>query len=111
MTALNTLPTEIINQVKETLKAYDRAYVIYENGAYRVSVGIAITATYADDHKFIGEYKAVEVFSEEERVINYVESFHEYPGNYKGNRDYKMLNALTWDDKVKLDENGNIVKA
>ena len=110
-TNLNTLPTEIIEKVKNTLKIYPRAYVVYEDGRYNVSAGIALKAIYSEDHKFIGEYLEKEVFNENERIINYVENFHEYPINYKGKRDYKFINALTWDDKVKLDENGDIVKA
>lgn len=112
MTNLNTLPIEIREKVKSVLKAYDEVHVIFEYGEYHVSAGISLKAVYADDHKFIGTYKANEIFTPEERIINYVEAFHEYPIQYKGKRDYVWLKSLTsWDDKVKFDENGNLVTA
>ena len=108
----NLLPIEIQEDAKKALRAYDRVYVIYEYGKYNVSVAISLKSHYADDHKFIGEYKAKEIFTPEERIINYVESFHDYPIEYKGKRDYAWLKTLTsWDDKVKFDENGNLVNA
>lgn len=107
-----TLPIEVQEDAKKALRAYDRVYVIYEYGKYNVSVAIGLKSKYAPDHKFIGEYKAEEIFTPEERIINYVESFHEYPIQYKGKRDYAWLKTLTsWDDKVKFDENGNLVNA
>lgn len=112
MKNLNTLPNEVQEKAKDILRAYDRVYVIFENGEYHVSAGIGIKNEYASDHEFIGEYTAKEVFTEEERIINYVESFHEYPIQYKGKRDYAWLNSLTsWECKVKFDENGNLVNA
>ena len=112
MKDFNSLPNEVQEKVKKVLKAYDRVYVIFENGEYNVSVGIGIKKEYASDHEFIGEYKVDEIYTKEERIINYVESFHEYPIQYKGKRDYAWLNSLTsWDCKVKFDENGNLVSA
>ena len=112
MTNLNTLPIEIQEKVKRILKAYDEVHVIFEYGEYHVSPSISLKATYSEDHKFIGTYKANEIFTPEERIINYVEAFHDYPIQYKGKRDYAWLRTLTsWDDKVKFDENGNLVKA
>lgn len=111
MTNLKTLPIEIQEKVKSVLKAYDEVHVVFEYGEYHVSAGIALKATYGDDHKFIGTYKATEIFTPEERIINYVEAFHDYPIQYKGKKDYGWLNSLTWDDRVKFDENGNLVNA
>lgn len=105
-----TLPLDVQNKAKQTLKSFDKVNVIFEYGEYHVSAGLAIKDHYADDHEYIGCYKADEVFTPEERIINYVESFHSYPIQYKGKKDYGMINSLTWDDKVKFDENGDIVK-
>jgi hypothetical protein len=111
MTNFNTLPIEVQADIKSALRAYDSAYVIYENGKYNVSVAIGLKAHYPADHKVIGEYKATEIFTEEERIVNYMESFHEYPRNYKGKRDYKMLHDIegNWDVKFKLNEDGDLV--
>ena len=44
-----------------------------------------------------------------DEIINYVESFHSYPIDYKGKRDYYWIKNLSRDAKVKFDENGNLV--
>lgn len=89
---LNTLPKEVQDKVKNTLKAYDEAHVTYENGDYKVSVGVALTATYAPDFKVIGTITAKEVYTDDERIENYINVFQDYPIEYKGKRDYKTLN-------------------
>jgi hypothetical protein len=104
------LPLNVQEQAKKTLRSFDEVNVIFEYGEYHVSAGIAVKSRYADDHEYIGHYKADDIFTPEERIINYVESFHSYPVQYKGKRDYNMINSLTWDDRVKFDEEGNIVK-
>jgi hypothetical protein len=111
MKQFNNLPETVQAKVKEILRAYRKCYVVYEYGEYHVSAGIALKAKYAPDHEFIGEYRDTEIYTDAERVINYVESFHDYPIEYRGKRDYRMINALTWSDKVKFDDNGNIVRA
>lgn len=106
----NTLPTEVQEKAKNILKAYDEVHITFENGNYNVGAGISLRNEYPNDFRVIGDYKANEIFTEEERIINYVESFHDYPRNYKGKRDYSWLRTLTsWDDKVKFDEFGNLV--
>lgn len=113
MTNFNNLPKEVQNEIKKTLRAYDRAYVIFENGKYNVSVAIGLKAQYAPDHKVIGEYKATGIFTEDERIINYIESFHEYPISYKGKRNYRMLKEIegNWNIKFKFDDERNLVIA
>lgn len=113
MTKFNELPAEVREDVKRALRAYDRAYVIYEYGAYHTSVAIGLKAHYAEDHRVVGEYRADEVFTEDERIINYIESFHEYPIQYKGKRDYKILHEIegNWEVKFKFDDEKNLVMA
>lgn len=82
---LNELPKEIQESVKYILKAYDEVYVTFEYGKYDVSVGICIKSKYGKDHKFIGTFKAEDIFTEEERYKNYKETFgDEYDGKLKG---------------------------
>lgn len=113
MTRFNELPKAVQEDIKRALKAYDRVYVIYENGDYHVSVAIGLKAQYAPDHKVIGEYKADEIYTEDEKMINYIETFHEYPHNYKGKRDYRMLKEIEgdWNIKFKFDDERNLVIA
>ena len=96
------LPGEIQEKCKSTLKAFDEVSVDFENGAYKVSTGSWIASSYAPDHKFIGVVYADDIFTEKERIINYVESFHSFPIEYKGKRDYQMLNEIGNDWSVKF---------
>lgn len=86
------LPKEVKEKIRYTLRAYDEAHVTYENGSYKVSVGVALTATYAPDFKVIGTITAKEVYTDDERIENYINVFQDYPIEYKGKRDYKTLN-------------------
>jgi hypothetical protein len=109
MRDLNTLPIETIKKVKEVLKAYDEVNVYFEDGQYHVSPGRCLRATYEQDFKNIGTYKAKDVYTEQERILNYVNEFQEYPINYKGKRNYKDFHTgkretFKWED-------GNLVIA
>lgn len=116
---MNNLPKNIVNQIKMTLKAYDKCNVIYQNGQYQVNTGYCIMNEYPTDYKFIGEFKANDVFTKEEQIENYINSFCSYPPEYKGMRDYKMLKqmeqdkAFDWENKTmtkwvgKINNEGN----
>lgn len=110
MRELNTLPSEVIEKVKNTLRAYDKCYVNYYGGAYHVSVGVSIKASYEPDEETIGTYFAKEVFTEEERILNYINSFQDYPIEYKGKRNYKDFQTGKR-EVFKWDGNGNLVIA
>jgi hypothetical protein len=91
MENLNNLPNEVIAKVKNVLKVYSEVNVVFENGEYHVSTGLCLKAHYAADHKFIGTFYAKDVFTEAEKIENYINEFNSYPCNYKGNRDYAKL--------------------
>ena len=109
MKKFEQLPEEVQEKVKEILKAYNSTSVTFENGKYHFG-GYCLKKTRARDYEYIGEYKADDIFTKEERIINYVESFHSYPIDYKGKRDYRFIRNLGWDDEVTFDENGNLIK-
>lgn len=109
MKKFEQLPEEVQENIKEILKAYNIVLVTFENGKYHYG-GYCLKNTRASDYEFIGEYKADEIFTKEERIINYVESFHAYPIDYRGKRDYRFIRNLGWDEKIDFDENGNIIK-
>lgn len=104
MKKFNELPQSVQNEIKDTLKAYDEVDVYYENGRY--DFGLCLKASYAEDHEYIGCFKACDVYTEEERILNYVNEFHAYPMQYKGNRDYAILKD--YNARYKM-VNGNIV--
>ena len=88
---LNQFPTEVIEDVLQTLKAYNHVTISFANGLHHVSTGSCILAAYPADHKVFGMAYAEDVYSEEERTENYIEVFQDYPIWYKGSRDYKVL--------------------
>lgn len=89
MKKIYELPSDVQLKIKETLKAYDRVDVFYENGKYHF--GLCVKKTYAPDHEVIGTYYAKDIFTEDERILNYVNEFQCYPINYKGKRDYTIF--------------------
>ena len=113
MKKFEELSEKVQNEIRKVLKAFDNCYVTFENGEYHVSSGFGIKAEYGSDYEWIGDYTAKEIFTEQERILNYVESFHSYPPQYKGNRDYKLMNELKgkWETKFKFNVNGDIVIA
>jgi len=109
------LPVSIQNEIKQTLKAFDEVSVIFEYGKYNVSTSVCIKAVYGEDHQVMGTYKSKEVFSKEEQILNYMESFHEYDTDYKGKKDYNMISKLNnmsyktkWNTKFRFNTNSNI---
>lgn len=109
-TNFNYLPADVQTEVKDILKAYDSVNVWYENGEY--SFADVLKAEYAPDHRFIGTYKKEDVYTETEQIENYINEFHDFPRNYKGKRDYAMLNKMDEERECKLveTENPNIKK-
>lgn len=105
MRKLNTLPIEEQEKIKGWLKAYDKVDVFFENGRY--NYGVCLKATYAPDHEYIGTYKADEVYTEDERIENYINEFHSYPPSYKGDRDYKLMHKM--DDERSFNKDYTII--
>ncbi|GHV28140.1 hypothetical protein AGMMS4952_11110 [Spirochaetia bacterium] len=73
---LDSYPQEVQFQIKGALKAFDTVHVYFENGEYQVSPHVCLKSQYAPDHRFISSYSACEVYSREDRITNYMESFN-----------------------------------
>lgn len=110
MRELNTLPQEVQEKVKNVLKAYDEVHVTFEDGDFYTSTGVALKAAYAKDFEVIGTYRADEVYTKEERMLNYINVFQDYPIEYKGKRNYKDFHTGKR-ETFKFDDNGNLVIA
>ena len=83
----------LIAEVLDKLKAYNEVFVIRENGNFSVSVSSCLSANaQAIDFK-VWRIFADDFYSEKDRMLNYVESFGQYPDNYTGKRDYANLAA------------------
>ena len=76
---INSLPIEVVEKIKSSLKAFDECNVVFENGKYHVRTFTCLQSSYSDDYKFIGKFKKDEVFTKEEQDLNYIEEFRSYP--------------------------------
>ena len=107
MTRFEQLPKDIQDKVRNTLRAYDSVNVWFENGRY--SFDDVIKSQYAADHKFIGTYKASDIYSEKERIENYINEFHSYPIQYTGKRDYDIIHKMNNERVVEMLDGGKLV--
>lgn len=89
---LATLPQEVQSYVMSTLKAYPEVTVSYENGQY--SYGVCLKKEYATDHEVLGTIYQSDIYNEVERMENYINTFCDYPIEYKGKRNYKMIKRM-----------------
>jgi hypothetical protein len=106
MKLFNSLPVATQNEIKSTLSAYDRCSVERDqNGVYKVTTAIVLhCGTY---NEIIGDFTKDEIFTPEEQIVNYMNTFREFPyPAYKGAKDWKAL-ATNW--KIATLENGNFV--
>ena len=103
---------EIQKEIIETLKCYDKCHVERIGTEYKVCVGYCLKDSYGDE-EVLDEFTKDEIFTVEDQIINYMESFHEYHPLYKGKRNYRMINEIgnDWSYKFKFDNEGNIVIA
>lgn len=73
--ALEELPEETQQEVRDTLRAFDECYVEYFNNQWYVSTCIVLLAKYPRDQFTAGTYKAKEVYTKEQRRQNFIEEF------------------------------------
>lgn len=107
ITEFNNLPTEVKEEIKTVLSAYDKCYVWLKDGCYSVDTFTCLSSS-IDNAQYKGTYKKEDIFTEEEMIINYVKEFKDFPfPQYKGVKDWGSLRG-DWKD-VKLDENGDII--
>ena len=107
---ISNLPLNVQNEIKQTLSAFDKCSVtLTKDNQYKVNTFSSIHT--GDYDQFIGEYTANEVFSIEERIINYVKSFRDFPYKvdgvtYQGKKDWAVINS-NWID-VFINPNGDL---
>jgi len=105
MTLFNELPQAAQDKIKSRLRAYDSVTVTREaNGDYVVMAATIIhNSAY---NEYIGEYYAKDVFTIDERIVNYVNAFRSFPRGYHGKKDWLTMNS-DWTSATLKD--GNIV--
>ena len=83
----------IREKILNTLRAYDEVHIIiYDDGTYEVSPDLCLSST----SKLVKMacIKVGEVYDEHEQTINYINQFRTYPYNFKGVRDYNLINEM-----------------
>lgn len=72
---LAELPADVQEKVRQLLKVYSTANVVFEYNRFEVSASTCIKSHYNYDHFVCGRYSADEVYTAEERRQNYFEAF------------------------------------
>ena len=94
MSDFKSLPLSVREDVKNTLKAYNECNIRFYNDEYHVSTGIMLCSKYPDDYRIIGDVHKDDIYTPDEQIVNYIETFYDYPREYKGKRDYDMLRYM-----------------
>lgn len=108
---IKQFPVKVQEEILDVLKGWSSVNVSFSNGKYHVSPDSMICATYAPDHKVFGEFFQKDIYTEEERVLNYLETFHDYPYpcSFKGNGPKgRELDNLPWGTKFQYNADGDI---
>ena len=100
MTNITSLPIDTQNEIRNTLKAFDRCDVWFEYGKYHVMCGACLRAKYAPDHRFVATFTKDEIYTETEQIENYINEFCSYPHNYKGKKDWQMIHKMSDDREI-----------
>ncbi len=101
-TLFNSLPVTVQDEIKSTLSAYNRCTVEKTpEGVYKICTAIVLHNGQYNEQ--IGEFNKDEIFTEDEQIVNYMNSFREfqYP-QYKGKKDWQAL-ASDWKTATLVD--------
>lgn len=102
---LKTLPIQVQENIKSTLYAYSECTLeLNKQGEYKVLTCVVLHN--GEYNQIVGKFTGDGIFSQDEKIINYVTTFRDYPTYYKGKRNYKELNK-NW-SMVRL-EKDNII--
>ena len=107
---LNTLSAADVAEVKSKLECFDKCIVTLNKKTGKVIATNAVVLHNSEYDQYLGEVLADEVFTSDERILNYVKNFREYPWpQYKGAKDWKKLDS-DWTE-VSLNSEGNLIFA
>jgi len=100
-----SLPVSTQSEVKSILSAYnDCSIEKTKSGEYKVIICVAIHC--GEYNEQLGSINKNDIFTADEQIINYVKSFRDYPIQYKGKKDYILLQG-DWTNAVMID--GNVI--
>lgn len=94
------------------LRAHERVYITRDFDTWRCATDTSVIRRYDDKGKFYVVNAAV-VYSDKERLLNYINVFKEYPETGDVIRDSRKLNEarLAHKKAVDIDDSGNVVWA
>ena len=102
------LPEATQKEIKNILRSFRRCTVEFEHGEFHVTIGTILTRSYDPWHFMVGEYMDRDVYNFNERIENYVNSFHCYPAEYKGAKDWQRIHDASINWKM---VDGNLIPA
>lgn len=103
-------PREVQERILEALKQVRYVYVVRNGDRYSVTTHLTTQRSERGEWEYLGKFTMEEIYSPDERILNFVEVMHDYPPEYRGKRDYLMLQSVSGNNAARfrwLD--GNIV--
>ena len=91
------LPQQAKDELRKALVAFPDTLLWKQSDEYFTTEGVSIVKKYPDDNdkwEYIGEYHDYDVFSDKERIENYINTFRDYPPEYKGIRNYSLMREM-----------------
>ena len=85
-----TLPLKAQSEISDTLKAYSKVDFYFRGCEFQVRAFTILSAT-NDGYTHLASFNKDDIFSEEEQIVNYVNSFRSFPIEYNGNKNWKEL--------------------
>jgi hypothetical protein len=63
---LSTLPVNVVAEVKELVKWFPIAHIVFRNGKHEVSPNISLSNQYAEDDQYLGSVNNTDIYTEQE---------------------------------------------
>jgi len=93
MYTLNELPQSTQDEVMRTLCAYGKVSVVWKPNVGFVCQTFTVISNSDNGEVFIAEFNKDEVFTEAEQIVNYVNTFRDYPIAYSGKKDWAAIHT------------------
>lgn len=92
---LSTLSASDVAEVKSKLECFCKCIVTRNKKTGKVIATNAVVLHNSEYDQYLGEVLADEVFTSDERILNYVKNFREYPWpQYKGAKDWQVRGII-----------------
>lgn len=72
---LEKYPVSIQQDIKDTLTAYSKVSITFYNGKFHIETGCMLLGEYPDDYQCYPDILATDIYTDDERVENYINNF------------------------------------